>query len=83
MRVIRIMGERALGTSGYVVCTGDVPKPARRCLWRVIARRRDQVEAETLARELNSRDGRAVLLLDAAALVIVNRAGETVQDNRN
>jgi hypothetical protein len=79
---IRIMGDRKLGTEGFVVCSGLVSRPTRRCLWRIVAKRKHGPDALRLASRLPPDEGQAVIHLDAAALVIVNRKGEILQDNR-
>ncbi len=82
MKALRILAHRALGTRGFAVCSGVVHRPARRCLWRVVAMRMDHDRAFRLMAGLPASDGRAVFLLDARALVIVNPAGAVLQDNR-
>lgn len=82
MAPIRIMGDRKLGTEGVVVCSGLVGRPTRRCLWRIVAKRKHGADALRLASRLPPDEGSAVIHLDAAGLVIVNRKGEVLQDNR-
>ena len=82
MKALRVLGHRALGTRGFAVCTGAVGRPARRCLWRIVAMRMDRKRADRAMAQLPAGEGRAVLLLDTRALVIVNPSGAVVQDNR-
>ncbi len=68
------------GRQGYAVCVGN-EKPKRGCEWKVLAIVANQEVALDMRSKLDAKGGCAVVRLNYARLVVLDLAGNTVQDN--
>ena len=76
-RLIKLMLSEGLGRpdARWAVCTADVGRPARGCLWRILEYHWEQEAALKAMRKLPEDPGRAVVRMDYPKLRIIDRDG--------